>query len=435
MNKIIFLLTTAILVMLTPVFGGTDEDIYEALIEYLAENQQVESDSEMVLIEFDTYKPAKSFLNRFKGLSKRVESYESIINHSCDSDYKLPEHLLNWDNAPHYILEEADVGANGNAEVYVYTYSGLNKEGDLYFLRKGEAGWRVLEDEPGHSPLLANEIKGNDNDVYISVITAFSKIDINTEYFRNRGIWCTINDKPPIEEIMKPFEDSLPYIFSRADLGKYQRLIYINFNEEDEGIYENISRLKLNSIYWIDKTKALVDCSYGIGLKPISSESLTFIAENRNNSWFAEKAEHGALMERGVNEQVIFNIYEALFRYMFDNNPSGYTSRTSSKKVVFMIEINGFDSDDDLIKRFNGHRPVVKDSTSMDSSKGYLVDVESGKPAVYFHAGGIRYISDTEIEVDGGYYMNGTAASGNTYRLKQKRGKWVVVSDIMHWIS
>lgn len=52
-----------------------------------------------------------------------------------------------------------------------------------------------------------------------------------------------------------------------------------------------------------------------------------------------------------------------------------------------------------------------------------------------FYVGEIKWVSEIEVEVAGGYYEANLSASGNTYYLKKKDGKWVVERDEMHWIS
>ena len=47
----------------------------------------------------------------------------------------------------------------------------------------------------------------------------------------------------------------------------------------------------------------------------------------------------------------------------------------------------------------------------------------------------IKRVSDTKVEVSGGYYEAGLSSSGNTYIVELKEGKWVVTGDTMHWIS
>gem|GEM_PF-3393868 len=61
--------------------------------------------------------------------------------------------------------------------------------------------------------------------------------------------------------------------------------------------------------------------------------------------------------------------------------------------------------------------------------------MKTGERGLLFDLGEIRWISDDTVEIDGGYYEGGLSASGNTYFLKKKTGKWIVERDRMHWIS
>jgi hypothetical protein len=64
-----------------------------------------------------------------------------------------------------------------------------------------------------------------------------------------------------------------------------------------------------------------------------------------------------------------------------------------------------------------------------------VVDKDTGKSGLIFSVGAIKWISDTEAEVSGGYYEAGLSSSGNVYFVKRRDGKWVVTGDKMLWIS
>lgn len=57
------------------------------------------------------------------------------------------------------------------------------------------------------------------------------------------------------------------------------------------------------------------------------------------------------------------------------------------------------------------------------------------RKALIFRVTSIKWKSDTEVDVSGGYYEAGLSASGNTYTVKKEKGKWKVTNDKMHWIS
>jgi len=132
------------------------------------------------------------------------------------------------------------------------------------------------------------------------------------------------------------------------------------------------------------------------------------------------------------------DIREAAFRYQFRKNASGLQQKA---KVYFLSVRNAqdeknHDPDEAFMKRFADHKPrVAKASEAHASSEGGVRDMKTGERGLLFDLGEIRWISDDTVEIDGGYYEGGLSASGNTYFLKKKTGKWIVERDRMHWIS
>ena len=128
------------------------------------------------------------------------------------------------------------------------------------------------------------------------------------------------------------------------------------------------------------------------------------------------------------------DIREAVFRWQFDNNVSGQQKRA---KVYFLAvgEKSG-DPSDELLKRFADHQPPVRkrSACTADAGKGVL-DKRTGEQGLLFRVTNIKWKSDTEVEVEGGYYEAGLSASGNLYTLKKEQGKWKVVNDKLVEIS
>ncbi len=52
--------------------------------------------------------------------------------------------------------------------------------------------------------------------------------------------------------------------------------------------------------------------------------------------------------------------------------------------------------------------------------------VASSRRGLLFYISEIRWLSESEVEVEGGYYEAGLSASGNTYHLSRNRGSWIV---------
>jgi len=130
------------------------------------------------------------------------------------------------------------------------------------------------------------------------------------------------------------------------------------------------------------------------------------------------------------------DIREATFRYQFGKNASGQQQAAKNFYLAVPGGGKGTDPDDAFMKRFAGNKPTVKRLSECDSSddKG-VVDKKTGERGLIFTTGAIKWVSDTEVEISGGYYEAGLSASGNTYFLKKVDGKWKVIKDVMHWIS
>jgi hypothetical protein len=131
------------------------------------------------------------------------------------------------------------------------------------------------------------------------------------------------------------------------------------------------------------------------------------------------------------------DIREAVFRYQFEHNTSG-AQQTARFYCLSLGEYSKeLDPDDELMQRFQGHKPAVKKiSQCVCSPEAGVKDKETGQlGGLVFRATSIKWISDTEVEVKGGYYEGGLSSSGNVYQVVQKEGQWIVTKDQMQWIS
>jgi hypothetical protein len=130
------------------------------------------------------------------------------------------------------------------------------------------------------------------------------------------------------------------------------------------------------------------------------------------------------------------DIREATFRYQFVRNASGQKQNAGMYCLSIVANGKETDPDDAFIKRFDGNTPVVKRASDCSRSAAEGVkDRATGKRGLIFRTEAIKWISDTEAQVEGGYYEGGLSASGNTYYLRKTDGKWIVEKDIMHWIA
>ena len=130
-------------------------------------------------------------------------------------------------------------------------------------------------------------------------------------------------------------------------------------------------------------------------------------------------------------------VREAVFRYQFTNN-AAHGPATAEKKIeAYYLSIGEKDADpaDAFMNRFAGNKPPVRKVSECSMAKMRVTDKQTGKRGLIFRVSLIKWISDTEAEVKGGYYEDGLSASGNTYRVKKKGGTWQITKDTMDWIS
>lgn len=134
-------------------------------------------------------------------------------------------------------------------------------------------------------------------------------------------------------------------------------------------------------------------------------------------------------------------VREAVFLYQFGNNASG---QQQGAKVFFLSvktysSVSGAWGNGDpgtfLLLHFGDRTPPVRPFSRCTTSVNGVFDRETGERGLLFNVAEIRYVADGQAEVEGGYFEAGLSASGNTYYLERRNGKWVVVRDVMHWIS
>ena len=131
------------------------------------------------------------------------------------------------------------------------------------------------------------------------------------------------------------------------------------------------------------------------------------------------------------------DIREATFRFLFGKNAS---SLQQNAKVYFLTignlsKTQSQDPDEAFMKRFADHQPRVARRSDAKESPDGVTDKITGERGLIFNVGEIQWISDREVQVSGGYFEAGLSASGNTFYLRKKNGKWEVQREKMHWIS
>lgn len=130
------------------------------------------------------------------------------------------------------------------------------------------------------------------------------------------------------------------------------------------------------------------------------------------------------------------DIREATFRYQFAR--STFPPKPASYCLTIMVNGMETDPDDMFLARFAANKPPVKkvsDCTRTGAKGVGVIDKKTGESGVIFRTEAIRWISDSEAEVEGGDYAGGLAASGNTYYLRKIQDKWQVQRFILRWIA
>ncbi len=127
-------------------------------------------------------------------------------------------------------------------------------------------------------------------------------------------------------------------------------------------------------------------------------------------------------------------IREAVFRYQFEFNASGLGKAANA---YFLSVGDHKDPSPELLKQFEAHHPVVKpvSASTLESGTAQVLDKETGLPGLIFRVTEIRWLSDDEVEVDGGYEEASESATGNTYRVVKEAAGWAVVECQMLWIK
>ena len=140
----------------------------------------------------------------------------------------------------------------------------------------------------------------------------------------------------------------------------------------------------------------------------------------------------GALALGQTNEED--DIREAVFRHQFEHNASG--QKQNANAYYLCGPGKNRDLPADFMKRFATHKPPVRICSASHYDPNYgLVDNKTGRTGLSFHLGDVKWTSDSEVEVQGGYYEGNMSSSNNTYSVRKQNGKWVVTQDVMNTIA
>lgn len=127
------------------------------------------------------------------------------------------------------------------------------------------------------------------------------------------------------------------------------------------------------------------------------------------------------------------DVREATYRHQFLHSRSA--QQQEAKAYFLSISERGEDPSDSFMKRFADHKPVVRKWSNAEGGMKGVRDKGTGESGIIFFLSGIRWVSEVEAEVDGGYIKSSLSASFNTYYLKKEEGKWVVTREVLRGLT
>ncbi len=107
------------------------------------------------------------------------------------------------------------------------------------------------------------------------------------------------------------------------------------------------------------------------------------------------------------------DLFEAFFRYKFENNHSGAQKNADA----YFLQIENKDPSPKFLGRFKKHSPPVRKGSEFVMGKGLLFRIDSYKK-----------VGSNSVEIRGGYEEGNLSASWATYTWERKNAKWVLKS-------
>ena len=124
------------------------------------------------------------------------------------------------------------------------------------------------------------------------------------------------------------------------------------------------------------------------------------------------------------------DIREATFRYQF----SPWLRQAQARElenVVFFVEIgeNREDPGKEFMERFANNKPAIKARSRATGGLQGVRDRDTGQPGIIFYVSKIKWLKETEVEVEGSCFVNAGNSSRSTYYLTKKNDRWVVTKE------
>jgi hypothetical protein len=128
-------------------------------------------------------------------------------------------------------------------------------------------------------------------------------------------------------------------------------------------------------------------------------------------------------------------IYESVIRYQIKS--------WELHSHTYCIRVLGKDAEQGLLERLNPLPIKVASACreqhvyiqGKDSGLGHVVDKATKQNSVIFDVGGIRRLSESELEVEGGYDCGSHCMASGVYRLTKLETGWRVTDFEWHVIS
>ena len=127
------------------------------------------------------------------------------------------------------------------------------------------------------------------------------------------------------------------------------------------------------------------------------------------------------------------DIREVTFRYQFLPWLRQIPEKELDKMLFFLsVGENKEDPGKDFMDRFVNNKPAIKTRSHATGGLQGVKDRDTGQPGVIFYVSKIKWLKETEVEVEGAYFGHGQSSSRSTYTLTKKNDKWVVTKEAPH---
>lgn len=125
------------------------------------------------------------------------------------------------------------------------------------------------------------------------------------------------------------------------------------------------------------------------------------------------------------NQQEMFDLFEAFFRYKFEYNRSG----AQDSAEAYFLEIEGKDPVPEFMARFAEHTPPVRKGSEWIA--GSIFQQNNG---LLFRIDGLEWIgwgwfTRDHVRIGGGYDESSLSASSASYICKRDKKGWGLVSE------